>query len=91
MPEYYVFVRTVTPADWSALPRAFKAGETVRRSHDMWGLCRDDATMGGFTSTVPCTLGETVEMSGIKIEKMFTVPCVMLRTPDGKPVHGDYG
>ena len=86
----YVFVRDVTPQDWVALPRVFKAGEKVSRSHDMFGLCRDDARMGGV-STVPCTTGDMVVFQdGSKSEKMFTVPVDMLCTPEGKPVYGDY-
>jgi len=90
MRKTYVFVRDVDPSMWRALPRAFKAGETVHRSHDQWGLCRDDAMMGG-DETVPCSTGETVTMNGEEIEKMFTVPVNMLRDEQGNPVMGDYG
>jgi hypothetical protein len=61
----YRFTRPLTPAEWSALPRAFAAGETITRyAFYDFGCADDDLRLGGIES-VSCTLdGKT----------FFTVP-----------------
>jgi hypothetical protein len=78
----YVFARDVTPEDWSALPRSFKAGETIHRfsGHD-YGCARDDMQHLGV-STISCSVDGGVPF--------FTVPADMLRTEEGHEVCGDY-
>lgn len=78
----YVFVKDAGPADWSPLPRVFKAGDVVHRfnGHD-YGCARDDMMHLGVSSISCSEDGNT---------PFFTVPAKLLRTEDGKPVMGDY-
>lgn len=73
--ETYTFVRTVGPKDWVALPREFKAGETiVHYDGHTYGCDRDDA-MAGY-DVIACSLdGEA---------PFFTVPVDMIHNADGK-------
>ena len=65
----YTFKGEMGPADWSALPRRFYAGERVARfDGPNYGSTGDDLRIGGI-ETVPCTLDG---------ERFFTVPLMML-------------
>ncbi len=76
----YRFIRDVEPADWSALPRAFAAGEVVNHFQGhTYGLDCDDALAGH--ETVPCTVDG---------ERFFTVPVDLLVDDDDKRPAGAY-
>lgn len=82
--QEYMFLHRVNEKDWSALPRAFLAGERVYRFHGhTYGLDRDDAMYLG-EETIPCTQkpGE---------EHFFTVPVrFLVSTATGQRPSGAY-
>lgn len=77
------FARDVSRDEWRALPRDFKAGETIYRfdGHD-YGCARDDM-MYGKQETISCC--EIVSMN-----PFFTVPVHMLLDERGNTPRGDY-
>lgn len=78
----FFFKRPVTPKDWSALPREFKAGEIVERfTGHTYGLDRDDMIFGNV-ETIPCTCAGS--------NGFFTVPVEMLEDEQGKSPMGAY-
>jgi hypothetical protein len=81
--KIFKIVRDVGPDDWSALPREFKAGETVYKysGHD-YGLARDDFLICK-RSVISCSLD-----GGIPF---FTVPVEFLTDEHGRHPTGPYG
>jgi hypothetical protein len=80
--QTYFFKKPVGPSDWSALPRAFLAGEIVEKfMGHTYGLDRDDM-MYGDRETIPCTCDGR--------EGFFTVPVEMLENEAGQSPMGAY-
>lgn len=70
MDKFFRFTKTVTPTEWRALPREFKAGSLVRKfvGHD-YGCVNDDWRFGKVKS-IACQ-----ELTG---GAFFTVPADVL-------------
>lgn len=78
----YSFNRDVSPEDWKAIPREFKAGETVTRfTGYTYGLERDDMR---YLDT------ETIAVVADGSEAFFTCPVALLVDESGKGPWGSY-
>lgn len=82
MTKVFFFKREVGPTDWRALPRVFRAGESVEKfvGHT-YGLDRDDMMFLGV-ETIACVADGN--------EGFFTVPVDFLENEVGKQPMGDY-
>jgi hypothetical protein len=79
----YKFIRDVTPEDWYALPKAFKASEKVFEfiGHD-YGCCRDDMMYGGV-ETIACCLDPAGPFFTVRVSDI-------IESETGARVRGEY-